>query len=71
MTACSRDGTVRLWDCGEAKCLSVVSKSDCAVNSCALTEFRGMDNTSDNQTSKILCTTSNNTRVPLPFVCLF
>lgn len=56
MTACSRDGTVRLWDCGEAKCLSVVSKSDCPVNSCALSEFCGMDNTSDNQTSKILCT---------------
>ena len=54
MTACSRDGTVRLWDCGEATCLSVVSKSDCPVNSCALSELHGMENTSDNQTSKIL-----------------
>ena len=54
LTACSRDGTVRLWDCGEAKCLTVVSKSDCPVNSCALTQLQGMENTSeaDNQTSK-------------------
>ena len=54
MAACSRDGSVRLWDCGEAKCLAVVSKDDCPVNSCALTEFQGMEGTSeaDNQHSK-------------------
>ena len=67
MTACSRDGTVRLWDCGEATCLSVVSKSDCPVNSCALTELHGMENTTDNQTSKILFLTiqDNNSRTSL------
>lgn len=59
MTACSRDRTVRLWDCGEAKCLAVVSKSDCPVNSCALAELHGMENMSDNQTSKILFTANN------------
>ena len=45
--ACSRDGSVRLWDCGESKCLAVVSKSDCPVNSCALTTFPGRDNSSE------------------------
>ena len=45
-TACSRDGSVRLWDCGESKCLAVLSKGDCPVNSCALTELQGMENTS-------------------------
>ena len=35
-SACARDGTARLWDCGEAKCLSVVAKCDSPVNSCAL-----------------------------------
>ena len=35
---------MRLWDCGEAKCLAVVSKSDCPVNSCALMELQGMEN---------------------------
>ena len=44
MSACSRDGSVRLWDCGEAKYLAVVSKSDCPVNSCALKELHGMEN---------------------------
>ena len=35
---------MHLWDCGEAKCLAVVSKSDCPVNSCALMELQGMEN---------------------------
>lgn len=54
LKACSRDGTVRLWDCGEAKCLAVVSSGDCPVNSCALTQLQGMESTpeSDNQSSK-------------------
>ena len=54
LKACSRDGTVRLWDCGEAKCLAVVSSGDCPVNSCALTQLQGMEITpeSDNQSSK-------------------
>ena len=56
MSACSRDGTVRLWDCGEAKCLAVVSKTYCPVNCCSLAEFQGMENmsASDNQTSKMV-----------------
>ena len=44
ITACSRDGSARLWDCGEAKCLAVVSKSDCPVNSCALMQLQEMKN---------------------------
>lgn len=44
MAACSRDGTARLWDCGEAKCLAVVFKSDCCVNACALMRVPEMEN---------------------------
>ncbi|KAK2558083.1 Proteasomal ATPase-associated factor 1 [Acropora cervicornis] len=42
--SCSRDGTARLWDCGEAKCLAVVFKSDCCVNACALMRVPEMEN---------------------------
>jgi len=61
ITACSRDGSVRLWDCGEAKCLAVVSKSDCSVNSCALIEHQGIaagTSGEDEQHSKRVFTTS-------------
>ena len=56
MAACSRDGTARLWDCGEAKCLAVVFKSDCCVNTCALMKVPEMENgiSSDIEHSKKL-----------------
>ena len=41
--ACSRDGTVRLWDCGESKCLAIVSKCNCPVNGCALASVQDVD----------------------------
>lgn len=37
IVSCSRDGTARLWDCGEGKCLEIVFKGDGApINGCSV-----------------------------------
>ncbi|KAE8586360.1 hypothetical protein XENTR_v10021641 [Xenopus tropicalis] len=36
VVTCSRDGTARLWDCGQAACISVVNNSSVPINAIAL-----------------------------------
>lgn len=37
IVSCSRDGTARLWDCGEGKCLEIIFKGDGApINGCSV-----------------------------------
>ena len=35
-TACSRDGSARLWDCGTASCLGVLAECSRPINACAV-----------------------------------
>lgn len=42
-SACSRDGTARLWDCGESKCLAVLASCGCPINGCALASVHNVD----------------------------
>ncbi len=37
--ACSRDGAVRLWDCGTATCIATVCQTDVIVNGLAVAEY--------------------------------
>lgn len=34
--ACSRDGSARLWNCGDGKCIRILAERDSVINSCAL-----------------------------------
>ena len=34
--AVSSDGSVRLWDCGSAKCLATITNTHCPINACAV-----------------------------------
>ena len=36
-SAVSRDGTARLWDCGSAKCLDVLTTIQQPIHSCSIT----------------------------------
>ena len=36
LVSVSRDGSCKLWDVGESKCLANVAKFDCIINSCTI-----------------------------------
>ena len=36
ITATSRDGSTRLWDCGTATCLGTVAECSCPINACTV-----------------------------------
>ena len=38
VVTCSRDGTARLWNCGNSKCLGILYKGADIINSCAISQ---------------------------------